>query len=68
MFAIITRFTLPVSLYYQGFRQRMSTKTVDKSRPTDGCGVSGKEKMPEVDRALKNSLAIDIDIFDIEQK
>ena len=39
--------------------------TVDKSRLVDRCGTLSKEKMLEVDKAIKNSLAIDTDMFDI---
>jgi mRNA interferase MazF len=40
--------------------------TVDKSRLIDRCGTLDKGKMREVDRALKNSLAIDTDMFDVQ--
>ena len=40
--------------------------TVDKSRLIDRRGMLDKGKMREVDKALKNSLAIDTDMFDIQ--
>ena len=42
--------------------------TIDKSRLVDRCGTLDKGKMQEVDKALKNSLAIDTDIFDIKHQ
>jgi mRNA interferase MazF len=40
--------------------------TIDKSRLIDKCGTLDKSKMREVDKALKNSLAIDTVMFDVE--